>query len=95
LTTASVELLCQPVQKALVRFSARKIPSAAQHQRLAHCLLEAPMPLLDVAVLVGMVRLNLLPTQAVISQQPLIALGELLPLAQVVHGRAQPIRPVP
>jgi hypothetical protein len=95
LPPASVEPLLQLLQKAVVLFPARKIPAAAQHQRLVHGLLEAPVPLLDVAVLMRLARLDLLPAQPVISQQPLITLSELAPLRQVVHGRAQPIRPVP
>jgi hypothetical protein len=94
-TPAGIELLLQSVQKALVLFPAGKIPAAPQHQGLVHRLLETPMPLLDVAVLVGVIRLDLLADQTVMSQQPLIALRELLLLRQVVHRRAQPIRAVP
>jgi hypothetical protein len=95
LTTARVEPLLQLMQKTLVVFAAGKIPAATQQQRLVHGLLEAPMPLLDVAVLVAVAGLNLLPDESVVRQQSLIALGELFPFRQVVHGRAQPIRPVP
>jgi hypothetical protein len=53
------------------------------------------VPLLDVAVLVRVVRLDLLADQPVMSQQSLIPLRELLLVREVVHGRAQPIRPMP
>ena len=53
------------------------------------------MPLLDIAVLVGVVRLDLLALRAVVSQQRLVTLGEIFALRQVVDGGAQPIRAVP
>jgi hypothetical protein len=94
-TATGVELPLQLVQKTVVLFPAGKISAAAQQQRLLHRLLEPPMSLLDVAVLVAMPRLDLLPDESVVRQQPLITLRELLLLRQVVHGRAQAIRPVP
>jgi hypothetical protein len=95
LTTARVEPLLQLTQKTVVLFSADEIPAATQHQRLVHGLLEPPVPLLDVAVLVAVGGLGLLTDKSVMTQQPLIPLGELLPLRQVVHRRTQPIGPVP
>jgi hypothetical protein len=94
-TPAGIELLFQPVQKTAVLFAAGEIPAAPQHQGLIHGLLEAPVPLLDVAVLVGVVRLDLLADHPVVSQQGLIALREFLLLRQVVYRRAQPVRAVP
>jgi hypothetical protein len=94
-TPPGVELFRQPVQKTAVRFPARKIPAAPQQQRLVHRLLEAPVPLLDVAILVRVVRLDLLADHPVMRQQTLIPLRELLLVRQVIHGRAQPIRPMP
>jgi hypothetical protein len=88
-------LLLEGVHKLRVRLPAGKIPAAAQHQRLVQRLLETPVPLFDVPVLVGMVRLDLLAAQTVMSQQRLITLAELLALRQVVHRRAQAIGPVP
>jgi hypothetical protein len=95
LTTIRVESVLQLTQKTVVLFSAGKIPAATQQQRLVHGLLESPVPLLDVAVLVAVGGLGLLADESVMTEQPLIPLGELLPLRQVVHRRTQPIRPVP
>lgn len=85
LTPAGVELLLQLVQEAVVLLAARTIPAAAQQQRLVHGLLETPVPLLEVAVLVAMPRLTLLPDKSVLSQQPLIALRELLPFVHLAE----------
>jgi hypothetical protein len=94
LPPASIERLLDLVQKLAVRLPTRKIPAAAQHQRLVHRLLETPVTLFDVPVLVGVGGLNLLPAQAVMIQQGLITLRELFTLRQIVHRRAQPIGPV-
>jgi hypothetical protein len=53
------------VQKPAVLFSAGKIPAPTQHQRLVHRLLEPSVPLLNVAILVRVVRLDLLAAHPV------------------------------
>jgi hypothetical protein len=95
LTPTGVELIPKPVQKTRVFVTISKIPAASQHQRLVHRFLETPVPLLDVAVLMGVARLDLLPDESVMVQQSLITLPELLALRGVVHCQAHPIGPVP
>ena len=95
LTPASVELRLQPVQETRVLVPAGKILAATQHQRLRHRLLETPVPLLDVAVLVGVGSLDLLSHESVMLQQSLITLGELLLLRGVVHRQAHAVGSVP
>lgn len=94
LPAPGVESLRQPAQETLVLLATRKIAAATQHQGLIHRLLETPMPLLDVAVLMSVVGLDLLADHPVVTQQALITLRELLPLGQVVYRRAQTIRPM-
>ncbi len=95
LTPAGVELVQKHAQKTRVRAAAEEILAAPQHQRLGHGFLKTPVPLLDVAVLVGVSGLNLLPHESVMLQQSLITLPELLALRGVVHGQAHAIGPVP
>jgi hypothetical protein len=95
LTSASIELFLDAVKKPRVLFAAGKISAATHQQRLLHCLFKAAVPLLDIAVLMGMIGLDLLTDHPVVIQQRLIPLRELLPLAQIIHRRAHPIRPVP
>ena len=92
---SGVELLQDLTQEPRVRLPVGEVPAAAQHQRLVHRLLEAPVPLLDVAVLVGLPGLDLLPHEPVVPQQRLVAAGELLGVRQVVDRRAQPVGAVP
>jgi hypothetical protein len=82
------------VQKTRVLLTIGKIPAATQQQRLVHRFFETPVPLLDVAVLVGVAGLDLLPDQSVMLQQALITLPELLALRGVVHRQAHAIGPV-
>jgi hypothetical protein len=89
-----VEPLLERLQKLRVLVATAEISAATQHQRLIHSLLETAMPLLDVAVLVRMVRLNLLPNESIMPEQPLVALPELLALGGIVHRQAHPIGPV-
>jgi hypothetical protein len=89
---AGVELLQNLPQELRVRLPVGEIAAAAQHQRLVHGLLETPVPLLDVAILVGMARLNLLSRQSVVPQQRPVTLGELLGVRQVVDRGAQTVR---
>jgi hypothetical protein len=92
---AGVELLQDLTQEPRVRLPAGEVTAAAQHQRLVNGLLEAPVPLLDVTVLVGVAGLDLLPQKSVVPQQRLVAAGELLGVRQVVDRRAQPVGAVP
>ena len=94
LTPTGIELLLQLTQKMLVGVAAGKVTAATQQQGLVQRLFETPMPLLDVAVLMGVIGLDLLADHPVVIQQPLITLRELPTRAQVVHGRAQAIGPV-
>lgn len=94
LSSTGVELLHQFLQELGIGRSACEVPAATQHQRLVHCFLETPMPLFDVAVLVRMVRLDLLPAHPEMRQQRLVTLCELLLLGKIVHGRAHAVAAV-
>jgi hypothetical protein len=90
-----VELTEQAPQELLVLGTAGEVPAATQHERLVQGFLETSVPLLDVTVLVRVVRLDLLTDQPVMIHQALVTPRELLPLRQVVHRRAQPVRAMP
>ena len=94
LAPTGIELLLHLAQKLAIRFAADKVAAATQQQGLVHRLFETPVPLLDVAVLVGVIGLDLLADHPVVIQQGLIALRELAAFAQIVHRRAQAIGPV-
>ena len=53
------------------------------------------VPLLDVAILVAMIRLDLLRRQAIVRHQPLVTLRELLLVRAVVYRQTHPIRAMP
>ena len=89
-----VELTKQLPQELVVLLPAGEIAAAAQHQRLVHGVLEAVVPLLDVAVLVGVARLDLLGHQPIMLHQAFVALREVLLLRRVVHRQAHPVGPV-
>lgn len=95
LAPARIELTELLPQELQVLVPAGEVPAAAQHQRLVHGLLEAVVPLLDVAVLVGVARLDLLGQQPVMLHQAFVTLREVLLLRQVVDRRAQPVGPMP
>ncbi len=78
LAPAGVELSEQLPQEDRIVFPAGEVPAAAQHQRLSDGGLEAMVPLLDVAVLVRMIRLDLLARHPVMGQECLITTSELL-----------------
>lgn len=82
------------VEERLVRFPTGKIPTATQEQRLLHRLLEVPMRRLRIAILVRVVRLDLLADQTVVRQQSFIARRELAPLREVVDRRRHPVAAV-
>jgi hypothetical protein len=92
---AGVQLRQQLPQEGHVGVAVGEVPAAAQPQCLVHRLLKAAVPLLDVAVLVGVARLGLLAGQPVVGQQRLVAAGELLGVRQVVDRRAQAVGAVP
>jgi hypothetical protein len=94
-TPARIELLQQLPQKLGIGRAVREIPAATQHQGLVQRLLETPVPLLDVAILVGLPRLDLLANESVMGQQRLITLRELLGVRGVLHGQAHAIGAVP
>jgi len=82
-------------QEGGVVLPAGEVPAAAQHQGLIDRPLETPVPLFDVAVLMGMVRLDLLGRHPVVGHQRLITPGELLLVGEVVHRRAHPVGTMP
>ena len=85
----------QLLQEVGVAVAAREVAAAPKHQGLVHGGLETVVPLLDVAVLVALARLDRLPLQAVVLQQRLVALLErLLPFHPRLNRRRQPIRAV-
>jgi hypothetical protein len=82
-------------QEAGVVVPVGKIPTAAEHQGLVQRFLETSVPLLDVAVLVRLARLNLLRDQPIMIHQAVVTPRELLAVRQVIHRCAQPIGTVP
>jgi hypothetical protein len=90
-----VELIHKLSQKLLVLRPARKISAATQHQRLSGRFLETPMPLLHIAVLVGVSRLDLLACHLVMIHQPLVSLRELLLVRSIVHRQTHPVGTMP
>src|SRR3982750_4302220 len=52
------------------------------------------MPLFNVAVFIGLTRLDLLPADPVMSQESFIRSCELFGVTQVVYGRTHPVRSV-
>src|SRR5206468_12103596 len=89
---SSIQTCEQLVKKQLISRHIRKLTAASQHQNLIDCLLEAVMPLFDIAVLIRVTSLRFLPTKLVVSQQPLVGSCKLLLVTQVVHSRAHPVR---
>jgi hypothetical protein len=95
LTPSGVEPRFEFVEKTRVGVASGKVAAAPEHQRLIHRLLETPMPLLDVAILVGVGCLNLLPNKSVMFEQSLVTPRELLALGRVIHRQAHSISPMP
>jgi hypothetical protein len=87
LPPAGIQLRQQQPQKLLVFRQRCEIAAAPQQQRLLDRPLQTVMPLFHVAVLVGLARLDLLAVHPVMPQQGLVASGELLLVAHVVHRR--------
>ena len=78
LGASGIELDKERVQKGLVVSAALKVAAAAQEERLLQRLLETPVPLLDIAVLIAMSGLSFESLQPIVSEQSLVAAGELL-----------------
>jgi hypothetical protein len=89
-----VELPEQSPQERLVGRSALEVPAAPQHQGLVQRPLELAVALLDVAVLMGLRRLDRLARQAVVPQQGPVTLGEGGPFRPRRHGGGQAVRAV-
>jgi hypothetical protein len=86
-----VELGEQLLEEGAVTVPAGEVAAAPQHQGLVQGLLEAAVPLLDVAVLVALAGLDGLPLQAVVAQQGLIAPLEHLRVGARLHGGSQAV----
>jgi hypothetical protein len=91
LPPVGVALLEQVPQERLVGGPTVEVAAAPQQQRLFQGSLELVMTLLDVAVLVGLCRLDGLAVQAVVPQQRLIPLGERGPFCPRRHGGGEPV----
>src|SRR3954465_1758955 len=79
------------LEERLIVASAGEIAAPAQHQGLVDGLLEAVMTLLDVAILVGLSRLNRLGFEAVMRQQCLASPSEHFGVGIVVDRGGQAI----
>ena len=83
------------LEEQLIVASAGEIAAASEHQGLVDGLLEAVMTLLDVAILVGLSRLDRLAFEPIMREQSLVASSEHLGLGIAVDRRGQAISAVP
>jgi len=90
LLPAPVELGEQAAQEGAVLLAAGEVAAAAQQEGLVQRPLEAVVALLAVAVLVGLPDVDRLGVEAVVPQQRLVALGELVAAAGR-DGGAHPV----
>jgi hypothetical protein len=81
----------EPLEERLIVASIGEITAASEHQGLVDGLLEAVMTLLDVAILVGLSRLDRLTFEAIMRQQSLISPGEHLGFGVAVDRGGQAI----
>jgi hypothetical protein len=81
------ELLEEP----LIVASTGEITAASEHQGLVDGLLEAVMTLLDVAILVGLSRLDCLTFEAIMCEQSLVSASEHLGFGIAVNRGGQAI----
>lgn len=81
----------EPLEERLIVTSIGEIAAASEHQGLIHGLLEAVMTLLDVAILVGLSRLDRLAFEAIMGEQSLVASSEQLGFGVAVDRRGQAI----
>ncbi len=79
------------LEEQLIVASAGEIAAASEHQGLVDGLLEAVMTLLDVAILVGLSRLDRLAFELVMREQSLVAASEHLGLGVAVDRGGQAI----
>jgi hypothetical protein len=79
------------LEEQLIVGSAGEIAAAPEHQGLVDGLLEAVMTLLDVAILVGLSRLDRLAFEAIMREQSLVAASEHLGLGIAVDRGGQAI----
>ena len=79
------------LEERLIVASAGEIAAASEHQGLVDGLLEAVMTLLDVAILVGLSRLDRLAFEPVMREQSLVASGEHLGFGVAVDRGGQAI----
>ncbi len=66
----------EPLEERLIGTSIGEIAAASEHQGLIDGLLEAVMTLLNVAILVGLSRLDRLAFEAIMGEQSLVASSE-------------------
>ena len=83
------------LEKRLIVASTGEIAAPAQHQGLVDGVLESVMTLLDVAIFVGLSRLDRLSFEAVMRHQSLVSPSEHLVLRIGVDRRGQTIGAVP
>jgi hypothetical protein len=83
------------LEERLIVATTGEITAAPKHQGLVDGLLEAVMTLLDVAILVGLPRLNRLAFELIMGEQPLVSPGEHLRFGIAVDRRGQAIGAVP
>jgi hypothetical protein len=79
------------LEEQLIIAPAGEIAAASEHQGLVDGLLEAVMTLLDVAILVGLSRLDRLAFEPVMREQSLVAAGERLGFGVAVDRGGQAI----
>ena len=79
------------LEEQLIVASAGEIAAASEHQGLVDGLLEAVMTLLEVAILVGLSRLDRLAFEPVMGEQSPVASGEQLGFGVAVDRRGQAI----
>jgi hypothetical protein len=89
-----VQLAEHLAQEGRVGVPAGEVRAAPQQQGLPQRPLELAMALFDVAVLVGLTRVDRLPLQVVVPQQRLVAGLQRVPLLAGRHRRRQAVRAV-
>ncbi len=88
---AAVELNEQLLQVGCVAVAASEVATATQHQGLVQSILEAVMPLLDVAVLVAFASPNGLGRQPIMAEQSLVTPLEDVGVGPRLHGSGQTV----
>jgi len=83
------------LEERLVFAASGEIPASSQHQRLIDGLLEPMMTLFNVAVLIGLARLDRLGCDAVMREQRLISLREQLRVGVGVDRGTHPVGSMP